>query len=340
MTVKLLTRRTFLQTGAAVLTALAPIQTRRKSIMTINGLVPSTALGKTLVHEHFLVDFIGADKTTADRWNREDVIERILPLLEEVKRFGVKTMFDCTPAFLGRDVTLLTMLARRSGLTIITNTGLYGAVQNKYLPPYAFTETAEELATRWIREYNIGIDGTGIKPGFIKIGVDGPTLSEMHKKLIKAAALTHLQTGLTICSHTGKAAPAFEQLEILKSNGVAPQAFVWVHAQNEDNIELHLKAANMGCWVSLDGIGWGEANRYSNIIGRLKNEGFLNRVLISHDLGWYKPGEVNGGEIKGYTKMFTDLLPLLEEQGITFKDVKQLLVINPANAFAIHGRKI
>src|SRR5688572_31492809 len=100
-------------------------------VMSVNGPLKADQLGKTLVHEHFLVDFIGADKISYSRWNRDEVIKKVIPYLVEVKQYGVKTIFDCTPAWLGRDVELLNMLADKSGIHIVTNTGYYGAVDNK-----------------------------------------------------------------------------------------------------------------------------------------------------------------------------------------------------------------
>ena len=309
-------------------------------INTVNGSIPGEQLGKTLIHEHFLVDFIGADKISFDRWNRGEVIEKVLPYLLEARQAGVKSVFDCTPDFLGRDVKLLKMLSEQSGIQIIINTGYYGAVGNKYLPPWALSETAEQLAKRWINEFKNGINGTSVKPGFIKIGVDadGP-LSEIHKKLVHAAAITHLKTGLTICSHTGLAKAALEQLEILKSKEVHPNAFVWVHAQAESEKSYHLNAARQGAWVSLDGIGWGDFDNYTDSIMRLKNEGLLNRVLISHDAGWYKPGEPSGGEFRGYTNIFRELLPRLRQKGFSESDFDTLLITNPAEALSIRIRK-
>ncbi len=140
-----------------------------------------------------------------------------------------------------------------SGLNIITNTGYYGAVNNKFIPGYAFNESADQIAGRWTKEWEEGIEGTGIKPGFIKIGVNGGPLSDMHKKLISAAARTHLKTGLVIASHTGPAVPAFEQIEILKDEGVSPEAFIWVHAQSEKDPANRIKAAQVGC---MDWPGW------------------------------------------------------------------------------------
>jgi len=291
-------------------------------------------LGKTLIHEHFLVDFVGADKINYQRWNRSDVVKKVLPYLEEVKQHGVKTIFDCTPAWLGRDVQLLKILADKSQLQLVTNTGYYGAVDNKYLPSHAFTETAEQLADRWTKEFEKGIEGTRIRPGFMKISVAPGPLSELHKKLVKAAAITHKNTGLTICSHTGPAVPAMEQLDILKQHQVAPSKFVWVHAQAEIEKSFHKKAAGMGAWVSLDGLGWGDYENYADSIVSLKNAGLLNRVLISHDAGWYKPEDTNAS-FEGFTKIFTHLQPLLEQKGFGKTEFDQLLIANPAEAFAL-----
>lgn len=308
-------------------------------IETVNGRIPVSEMGSSLVHEHFLVDFIGASKIDYSRWNRDGVVKKVLPYLLETRKHGIKTIFDCTPAFLGRDVILQKRLSNESGLQVITNTGYYGAVDNKYLPQWAFTETAEQIAARWIAECKDGIENSSIKPGFIKIGVDAGHLSEPHQKLITAAALTHAKTGLTICSHTGTAIPAFEQIEILRKNKVHPSAFVWTHAQAEKDLTLHIKAAKLGTWVSLDGIGWGGFNEYANAIINFKSAGLLNKVLLSHDAGWYKPGEKDGGSFTGYTNIFTELLPLLKSEGFTSDEIQQLLTKNPAEAYAIRIRK-
>jgi phosphotriesterase-related protein len=256
-----------------------------------------------------------------------------------VKKQGVQTILDCTPAFLGRDVRLLQSIAQKSGLQILTNTGYYGAVDNKYLPKWAFTETAEELANRWTTEFEKGIDGTAIRPGFIKIGVNPGHLSELHRKLVRAAGLTHLRTGLTICSHTGPALAAFEEIEELQHTGVHPSAFVWVHAQNESNKNFYTKAAQVGSWVSLDGMGWGDWENYATWIDLMKSNKLLHRVLISHDAGWYKPGETNGGKFVGFTAIFEKLFPLLIQKGFSQNDFDQLLIHNPARAFTIQVKK-
>jgi phosphotriesterase-related protein len=309
-------------------------------IMTVNGPVSPVEMGVTLTHEHILVDFIGADSITYLRWDRSKVVEKSLPFLSEIKDRGCRTFIECTPAYLGRDPLLLKTLSDLSGLNILTNTGYYGAMDNKYIPSSAFEESADQIAGRWTGEWNNGIEGTGIKPGFIKIGVERRELSDFHKKLVSAAAKTHLNTGLTIASHTGLAVPAFEELEVLKKEGVSPEAFIWVHAQNEKDLQNHVRAAKMGAWISFDGVNDNNIEDYVNIIKNMKENGLLNKVLLSHDAGWYRPGEENGGSYRGYTSLFEKLIPALREKQFTDQEIDQLMVINPAEAFTVRVRKI
>jgi phosphotriesterase-related protein len=330
-------RRNFIKAGASLLLIRGAAPSL--SVHTVTGTIPVSQMGTTLIHEHFLVDFIGADKTNAGRWNKDDVVRKVLPYLQEAKKHGVKTMFDCTPAFLGRDVVLQQRLSKESGIRIITNTGYYGAVDNKYLPTWAFTETAEQFAERWISEFNNGIEGTAVRPGFIKISVASGPLSELHQKIVTAAALTHLETGLTICSHTGIAIPALEQITLLQQYKVNPSAFVWTHAQAEPDRSLHIKAAQLGAWISLDGIAWGGFEKYADSIKNLKKAGLLHKVLVSHDAGWYKPDEKEGGSFTGFTGIFEKLVPVLRSKGFDQGDMDQLLVKNPMDAFGIRVRK-
>ena len=153
--------------------------------------------------------------------------------------------------------------------------GFYGAANDKYVPAIARQETAEQLAARWTREFQEGIDGTGIRPGIIKIGVDPGPLSEIDAKLVRAAAKTHLQTGLTIASHTGNGVAALEELEILKQEGVHPGTFIWVHAQIEGDGQFHLKAAQQGAWVEFDGISESSIDKHLQLVKGMIEQGFL-----------------------------------------------------------------
>jgi len=311
-------------------------------IMTVNGSIEAKKMGTTLIHEHVMVDWIGADSTGYHRWNRNEVVLRVLPFLEEIKQYGVNTFLDCTPAYLGRDPYILKELSDKTGLNILTNTGYYGAKNNKFVPKIVFEASPEEIAKKWIDEFNNGIDSSGIRPGFIKISVDQDNkLSNLHEKLIRAAALTHLNTGLTIVSHTGPQGPALAQITILKQMGVSSEAFVWTHAQS-GTMEGYVKAAEQGAWISLDNVS-AEPERikwYIKTLCELKEKKLLSHVLISHDAGWYDVGEEIGGDFRGYTAVFTKLVPELKKNNFSKKDIDLLLRDNPKRAYTIKIRKL
>lgn len=290
-----------------------------------------------LSHEHLLVDFIGADSISFNRWDREEVIGVMKPYLEEIADHDVQFFVDATPAYLGRDAELLRELSEQTGIKIISNTGFYGARQNKFIPQFAFDLTSEELAEIWIGEFEEGIDNTSIKPGFIKIAVDAADpLDPMQQKLVKAAAITHLETGLTIGSHTGKALALWPQLEILKENGVSPEAFIWIHANNEKDYSNYIKAAEEGCWISFDKFGWNPDAQIERLIFAKENE-ILDKILISHDAGWYDPAKEEQ-KPRGFTAIFEKVVPELKAKGFTGEDLDLLLKENPAKAFGIKKR--
>lgn len=303
-------------------------------IMTVKGPIPSSKMDISLTHEHILVDFSGGDTLPEKKWVRADVVRKSLPFLLDVKERGCKTIMECTPVFLGRDPLLLKMLSDSSGLNILTNTGYY------IIPGPIRNQSADQYAEKWISEWENGIDSTGIKPGFIKIRVDNGKLSGESQKIVIAAAMTHLKTGLTIVSHTGPAVPAFQEIEILLNEGVSPEAFIWVHAQSEKDRERHVEAARMGAWISFDGLNETNADEYVSIISNMKKNGVLDKVLISHDAGWYSPGEKDGGKYRGYTALFDILIPLLRKAEFSRAEIRQLLVKNPAEAFSIRVRRL
>lgn len=308
------------------------------SVMTVRGRIAAHELGATLPHEHVLLDFVGADQISRDRYNQDVVYDAVLPFVQQAKDLGCETLVECTPQWIGRDVILLRRLSRATDLHILTNTGYYGAGRNKFLPRHAFTDSILQLSGRWIAEWLDGIDETGIRPGFIKIGVDSGRLSDIHRKLIRAAARTHLNTGLTIAAHTGDGVAALDELATLREEGVAGHAFIWVHAQNEADEDSHLRAAEQGAWVEFDHVSSKDLQQHITMIQAMKTRGFLGRVLVSHDAGWYEVDQPNGGTFRPFDTVFTELIPALRAANFTEAEVRQLMVDNPREAFAIRVR--
>ena len=312
-----------------------------KIIMTVRGPIKATQLGNTLVHEHIMCDFVGAEKTGSDRYNRQEVIKTMLPFLKEVKERGIDSFVDCSPDYIGQDAEVIRCLSQLSGLHIVTNTGFYGAADDKYIPDYAYTDTADQLAKRWISKWENGIGTEKIKPGFIKIGVDPGPLSEIDRKLVLAATKTHMKTGLTIACHTGEEQAALEVLDTVTAEGIDPSALIIVHADSIQDSNLHLQLAASGTWVEYDSIGTRNIKEHVQLIKKMIDAGFQDRLLISHDAGWYQVGEKGGGKnIRGFTAISDELVGALQKAGVKDGTIEKLLVDNPAKALAIWVRKL
>jgi len=306
--------------------------------MTVTGGIDPAKLGTVLPHEHVMVDFVGADEVSRDRYDRDQVFRTVLPHLKEVRRKGCDTLVECTPAYLGRDAVLLKQLSEASGMQIITNTGYYGARDGTFLPEHAHEESPNQLAGRWLDEWKKGIEDTAIRPGFIKIGVDNGPLRKVNQKLVQAAARTHLESGLAIACHTGDGAAAMQEISILKDEGVDLSAWIWVHAQNERNTDLHRRAAEQGGWVEFDGIRTNSIDLHVRLVQNMKEHNLLDHVLLSHDAGWYSVGQTDGGDFRRYTALFDEFLPALKQADFEEEEIQLLTVTNPARAFAVRVR--
>ncbi|MFX0016147.1 MAG: phosphotriesterase [Promethearchaeota archaeon] len=305
-----------------------------QKIMTVTGEIQSNKMGFTLPHEHILVDFIGAEETGKHRYNPKEVIKVMFPYLMDIQKLGVTTFIDCTPMYLARDVSILKELANRTKLNILTNTGLYG--REPYIPKQAYTQSIEKLAGQWIQEANEGIEGTGIKPGFIKTAVDGGKFTDIEKKLIEVAAVVSKKTNLTIATHTCFGEKAIQILEVLEAYDVNPQKWIFVHANIEEKIELISQVAERGAWIELDGVGQeGQNDKIINILDILLDQEYQDQILLSQDAGCFFVGEPNGGEIRPFSPFITEFLPMLHDHGIQDNLIQKITVENPAIAFSI-----
>ncbi|MFW5688940.1 MAG: phosphotriesterase family protein [Spirochaetota bacterium] len=301
-------------------------------IMTVLGAIDASEMGLTLPHEHVLVDFGGAASAGPHRYDRDEVVKTMRPYVEDVAADGVKTIVECSPMYLARDPRVLKALSEQTGMRFVTNTGQY---KEPFLPEETFRIGADELARQWVAEWNEGIEGTDVRPGFIKTAVNEEPLAEVQQKVMTAAAITSRETGLTIGTHTCKGIPALEIVSLLERNGVDPRKWIFIHAHQEEDFDLVRLVARAGSWIELDGIGGSSDTQILTPLLKLLDEGFDDQVLLSHDAGWYTVGEAGGGTPRPYTYLTRTFLPLLRRFGVDEATITKLTVTNPARAFAL-----
>ena len=303
-------------------------------IYSVHGKMGIENLGISLTHEHVMSRF-GLEPAYIAEYDKDSLLMQVVPYLKEVKALGVKTIFDCTTAYFGRNVSLLREISDSSGVEIITNTGYYAGANDRYVPESAYESSSEEIAQIWIDEFENGIDKTGIRPGFIKLAFDKGA-SEIDLKLFTAGILTHLSTGLTMVVHTENNLQAVgKQLELLDKHEVSPAAWVWVHASKMDDVDFLVETALRGGWISLDKFKADETEEYVSRLTLFREKDLLNKVLLSHDGNSYN----RDGNLKGYQAVMTHLVPALKDNAFSEEEINQILVINPQNAFKIGIRR-
>jgi phosphotriesterase-related protein len=308
---------------------------KQKYLHTITGPIVAAKLGLVLPHEHIFVDLRGPSASDYAQANADDVIHLMKPYLDAAWEAGVTGFIDCTPPGVGRNIDVLRQVAKITPIRILTPTGIY---RETFTPLAIRNMSVEDLAATWIRELTEGIESTPIRAGFIKLAMsdNGPT--ELEIRNLKAAAQASLATGAVIASHTPNGAIMQCELRVLKTAGLDLDRFIWVHADAEPDPTFHHEAAERGAYVEIDAIGSRiDLTDQVNYALGLIEAGFASQILLSHDAGWYEPGQPGGrpsGGVRGFTTLTQEYLPRLRECGIEDDIIHQVTVINPFQAFA------
>jgi phosphotriesterase-related protein len=115
---------------------------------------------------------------------------------------------------------------------------------------------------------------------------------------------------------------------------VHPSAWIWIHAHNLKDIAPALQAAGQGAWISFDGLQHESAAHILELIQGMREHGLLDHVLLSHDGDSYM-----NGQSRPYHYLVTDFIPLLTANGFFEPAVLQMMVDNPARAYAVNKRE-
>ena len=305
-------------------------------IHTIRGSVDVDSLGLILPHEHLFTDLRGPQDPDYAQGDPTAVLKVVEPYLTEAAAAGATALVECSTVGVGRNLAVLQCLADATPIHIIAPTGVY---RNAFIP-IALREVSEDyLADLWTKELTEGIEGTSSRAGFIKLAMsdDGPTPLEIRN--LKAAVKASQRTGAVIGSHTIGGSVAKKEMDVLEEAGLDLRRFIWIHAQSEPDVAQLEEAARRGAYVELDSVGAPHQSQPDllNVTVDLIAAGFLDRLLLSHDAGWYSPGRPAGqpdGGYRGYTALMKDFLPALSARSINQTQIRQITVENPARAFA------
>jgi len=307
-----------------------------KRVHTISGPVAADELGLMLTHEHLFTDLRGPMAHEYAQADPNDVVALVQPYLADAYASGITALAACSTVGIGRNLAVLKLLAESTPIHLVAPTGIY---KEAFTPASLRDVNVEFLAALWAQELLFGIEGTNIRAGFIKLAVsdDGPTALEIRN--LKGAARASAASGAVIACHAIGGEVALKVVDILEDENLDLARFIWVHAQAEDNLQIQLEVAQRGAFLEIDSIGgtWQtQAQLIENVLGIIE-AGCADKLLLSHDAGWYNPAHQDGipdEGFRGYTDLITNFLPALRKRRLREEQVNRITIENPYRAFA------
>ncbi|SNT26777.1 phosphotriesterase family protein [Tropicimonas sediminicola] len=337
-------------------------------VMTVDGPIPSAALGHTLMHEHLQNDCscwwnppqeperqylaeapvsieILSELRQDPFVNKHNIsLDELELAIDEVKQFaavGGRSIVDPTCRGIGRDPVKLRRIAAETGVQIVMGAGYYLASS---MPERVASLTADEIADEIVAEALEGVDGTDAKIGLIgEIGVSADFTPEEEKSL-RGAARAQGRTGLPLMVHLpGWFRLAHKVLDIVEEEGADLRHTVLCH-MNPSHMDPVYQAtlAARGAFIEFDMIGMDyfyadqgvqcpSDDEVAGAIMGLVEHGYLDRLLLSHDVFIKMMLTRYGGN--GYAFVTRHFLPRLLRHGATPDQLKTLMVTNPRRVF-------
>ena len=305
-------------------------------IQTVLGPVNVDDLGLILAHEHLFTDLRTPGAPGQGEGDPKDVVRVMGPYLDEAWEAGATALIECTPPGVGQNARVMEALARATRMTLVMPTGLY---RQQWIPQDKLMMGNAELTDWMVSELTEGIQGTGVRAGFIKMGVSDGEITRDESRNLRAAARAAIETGVLIASHTSgprAGQHALAQLDILDSEGLECEQFSWVHAQHGD-LRVHKQAAVRGAYLGFDNLNPQQEERYLKLVLDALTAGLEEHILLSHDAGWYRPGEPDGGasQVRGFTYLIEGFLPRLREEGVSEELIVLMTETNPKRAYRV-----
>ncbi|MDC0035122.1 hypothetical protein OAJ44_02005 [Chloroflexi bacterium] len=272
-------------------------------IRTISGTIDSNNIGWTLSHEHLVSGMGGMDRIGI--YDEQVALRRCDDALKVAQQAQIKTIIDCTPVDLGRQVSAFEKLASSSPINIIAATGLY-----RWVPLSYYSWDPDTVAQFFQREIEDGIEGTNIHAGIIKIAWDieysstvgGPnSLRSQLEKCARGAARAAKWSGVPITCHTRAVDKVgIRLLDIFEEEKLDLGAVTIGHTNDSTEIDYVLELARRGANVGLDrftnNMNEEELIRRSEIALALIEAGYAEQTSLGHDSAAYS---VNRGPASG-----------------------------------------
>lgn len=350
------------------MTELSPCHVGSGNVMTVDGPIPSGRLGHTLMHEHLQNDCscwwnppqeherqhlanapvsieILSELRQDPFVNKHNIaLDDVELAIEEVRAFarvGGQSIVDPTCRGIGRDPVKLRRIAAETGVHVVMGAGYYLASS---MPERVAKLSIDDIADEIVTEALTGTDGTDARIGLIgEIGVSSD-FTESEERSLRGAARAQVRTGLPLMVHLpGWFRLAHRVLDIVEQEGGNLRHTVLCHMNpSHGDAVYQATLAQRGAFLEFDMIGMDffyadqgvqcpSDDEVARAIMGLVDNGFLDRILLSHDVFIKMMLTRYGGN--GYTFVAKHFLPRLKRHGLDPADTETLMVTNPRRVF-------
>jgi phosphotriesterase-related protein len=267
------------------------------TVHTALGPIDSERLGFTLSHEHVMN--LTMMRYLPHLFDRDDSLRRATRLLTLAKQGGVDSVIDLTTPDLGREVDFIRAASEVSGMNVVVATGWW-----RVIPSLFWARDPDWIARFMFHEIEHGIDGSGVKPGVIKLAQDVEHLDENGRlidraeRLVRAAARVCRETGVPISTHHWAPREVGRlQVEVFLEEKTPMHLVCIGHSADSTDDKYLEDLLDTGCYLSMDrypGSGdrpdWKARNA---TVKRLVDRGWAPRLMLGHD---YPPPPSYAGE--------------------------------------------
>jgi len=326
-------------------TAATPTRTAigEPSVETMSGPISTADLGFTLMHEHIFLRSEGVEHNFPFVWDQQAELDHAVELLSALKAKGVDTILDATVLGIGRDVPLLLPVVEKAGIQVIAATGIY---TYNDIPYYFQNRDIDDMADLFVRDIEVGIQGTDVKAAVLKCATDEPGVTPGVEKVLRAVARAHLRTGVLISTHThAPTQRGLEQQDIFASEGVDLRRAIIGHSGDSEDLDYLTKLLDRGSYIGMDRFGLDiylpDEKRVATV-AKLCGMGYAERMLLSHDaavyIDMYKP-EVIKAYVPNwsYFHIVDNVIPALLEAGVSQEQIDMMTRENPRRIFESVG---
>ena len=251
--------------------------------------------------------------------------------LVRAKKEGIGCIVDGGHPDMGRDPQMLKTLSQKSGMPIVLGGGFY---TQPFYPKEISTMSEEQIVRALVKQ--VEDDPIGV---FGEIGSwDDITADE--RKVFRSIGKAHLQTNLSIFTHTGiPGKSALEQLDLLEDAGVKPDRICIGHLGNltpqlsgDNTLGVHRAICKRGAFIGFDRQGGPGDTPQVAMVMSLLDAGYADNLLFSADIASVGSMEKAGGP--GYAKTWTVFVPKIKAAGASDAVLHQIMYDNPRRFLA------